>query len=324
MSEQQLLRDKHIDYIASLDTKKDDLEYWLSEHLRLNGVYWGLTALYLLDSIETFNKEDVIQFVLSCWDHKTGGFAAFPRHDGHLLTTLSGLQILATYNALERLGSEKQEQLEKFILSNQKADGSFQGDSFGEVDTRFVYTALSCLSILHKLTKEVVEPAVSYILRCYNFDGGFGLNPEAESHAAQAFTCIAALAIVGKLDSLTPAQQENIAVWLSERQVPEGGLNGRPSKLPDVCYSWWVLSTLSILQKADWIDFPKLTEFILHCQDPKNGGISDRPDNEVDVFHTVFGLGGLSIMKYPGLRDIDPVYCMPYTVTKYFQRKYSD
>ena len=30
--------------------------------------------------------------------------------------------------------------------------------------------------------------------------------------------------------------------WLSERQIAGGGLNGRPEKKEDVCYSWWVLS----------------------------------------------------------------------------------
>jgi len=27
----------------------------------------------------------------------------------------------------------------------------------------------------------------------------------------------------------------------------------------------------------------------------------------VDVFHTVFGIAGLSLLKYPGLAEIDPV-----------------
>jgi geranylgeranyl transferase type-2 subunit beta len=31
----------------------------------------------------------------------------------------------------------------------------------------------------------------------------------------------------------------------------------------------------------------------------------------VDVFHTVFGVAGLSLLGYPGLDDLDPVYCMP-------------
>ena len=31
-------------------------------------------------------------------------------------------------------------------------------------------------------------------------------------------------------------------------------LSGRPEKLPDVCYSWWVLSSLSIIGRLHWID----------------------------------------------------------------------
>ncbi len=48
-----------------------------------------------------------------------------------------------------------------------------------------------------------------------------------------------------------------------------------------------------------------------HIQDPDGGGIADRPGDMVDVFHTVFGLAGLSLLGYPGLQDVDPVYCMP-------------
>ncbi|AJV96810.1 BAD_collapsed_G0058050.mRNA.1.CDS.1 [Saccharomyces cerevisiae] len=315
-----LLKEKHIRYIESLDTKKHNFEYWLTEHLRLNGIYWGLTALCVLDSPETFVKEEVISFVLSCWDDKYGAFAPFPRHDAHLLTTLSAVQILATYDALDVLGKDRKVRLISFIRGNQLEDGSFQGDRFGEVDTRFVYTALSALSILGELTPEVVDPAVDFVLKCYNFDGGFGLCPNAESHAAQAFTCLGALAIANKLDMLSNDQLEEIGWWLCERQLPEGGLNGRPSKLPDVCYSWWVLSSLAIIGRLDWINYEKLTEFILKCQDEKKGGISDRPENEVDVFHTVFGIAGLSLMGYDNLVPIDPIYCMPKSVTAKFKK----
>ncbi|CUS22794.1 LAQU0S07e00232g1_1 [Lachancea quebecensis] len=321
MENLKLNKEGHVSYIKSLDSKRQDYEYWLSEHLRLNGVYWGLTALCLLDAKDTFNKQEIIEFVRSCWDSKTGGFSAFPGHDAHIHTTLSGIQVLATYNALDEvLAGEMLKQCISFIKDNQLSDGSFQGDRFGEVDARFVYSALSALSILGALTPEVVDPAVAFIKLCYNFDGGFGLCPGAESHAAMSFTCIGALAIVGKLGELSADQIENIGWWLCERQVPEGGLNGRPSKQPDVCYSWWVLSSLAIIRKLDWISFEKLREFILKSQDPKSGGISDRPDNEVDVFHTIFGLAGLSLMGYDGLVEIDPVYCMPTSVTKTFKK----
>jgi len=47
---------------------------------------------------------------------------------------------------------------------------------------------------------------------------------------------------------------DRLGWWLCERQLPSGGLNGRPEKLPDVCYSWWVLSTLTILGRLQWLD----------------------------------------------------------------------
>lgn len=53
---------------------------------------------------------------------------------------------------------------------------------------------------------------------------------------------------------------------LCERQTKSGGLNGRPEKLQDVCYSWWCLSALSILGRLHWIDQQALTDFILDCQ----------------------------------------------------------
>jgi geranylgeranyl transferase type-2 subunit beta len=53
---------------------------------------------------------------------------------------------------------------------------------------------------------------------------------------------------------------------LCERQTRSGGLNGRPEKMQDVCYSWWCLSALSILGRLHWIDGAALSRFILHCQ----------------------------------------------------------
>jgi geranylgeranyl transferase type-2 subunit beta len=45
----------------------------------------------------------------------------------------------------------------------------------------------------------------------------------------------------------------------------------------------------------------------LTCQDYEGGGISDRPGDMVDVFHTLFGLAGLSLLGFPGLVEVDPV-----------------
>ena len=108
-----------------------------------------------------------------------------------------------------------------------------------------------------------VPKAVSYIHACANFDGGYGVSPGAESHAGQIFTCVGALAIAGRLDLV---DRDRLGGWLSERQLPNGGLSGRPEKLEDVCYSWWVVSSLAMIDRLHWIDGDKLAQFILRCQ----------------------------------------------------------
>lgn len=45
------------------------------------------------------------------------------------------------------------------------------------------------------------------------------------------FVCVAALAILDRLDIV---DTDALSWWLSERQLPNGGLNGRPQKLEDV------------------------------------------------------------------------------------------
>ncbi|KAI9856147.1 MAG: hypothetical protein M1824_005644 [Vezdaea acicularis] len=297
--------DRHVKYIQTLDTRKDELEYWLTEHLRLSGLYWGLTALHLLGRPDALPRQETIDFVISC-QHENGGFGAAPGHDAHMLYTVSAVQILATVDAiheLDRAGHGKLKVAHYIANLQDRENGTFAGDEWGETDTRFLYGALNALSLLHMLSLVDVDKAVSYIQACANFDGGYGVCPGAESHAGQIFTCVGALAIAGRLDLV---DRDRLGGWLSERQVEGGGLNGRPEKKEDVCYSWWVLSSLAMIDRMHWIDKAKLEHYILQCQDPENGGIADRPGDMVDVFHTVFGIAGLSLLGYKGLEEVDP------------------
>jgi hypothetical protein len=63
------------------------------------------------------------------------------------------------------------------VASLQQPDGSFTGDQWGEVDTRFSYCALLCLGIIGRDAAIDVGAAVHYIAQCKNFDGGFGCTP---------------------------------------------------------------------------------------------------------------------------------------------------
>lgn len=42
-----------------------------------------------------------------------------------------------------------------------------------------------------------VEKAVQFVLKCMNFDGGFGSKPESESHAGLIYCCVGLLSITG-------------------------------------------------------------------------------------------------------------------------------
>jgi len=87
---------------------------------------------------------------------------------------------------------------------------------------------------------------------------------------------------------------------------------------------------------VSWIDCDKLAGFILQAQDADEGGISDRPGNMPDIFHTFFGISGLLLLGYftdskssdgkdgesrkndksEGFLAIDPTYALPVTVVQ--------
>ncbi|CAI9097040.1 OLC1v1033336C1 [Oldenlandia corymbosa var. corymbosa] len=285
----------------SLSQKKDDFESVAMGHLRLNGAYWGLTTLDILGKLHIVDQDDVIPWVMQC-QHESGGFGGNIGHDPHLLYTLSAIQVLALYDKIDILDIDK---VANYMASLQNEDGSFNGDKWGEIDTRFSYIAICSLALLKWLDNINVEKAVKYIVSCKNHDGGFGCTPGAESHAGQIFCCVGALPITALAitGSLHHVDKDLLGWWLCERQVDCGGLNGCPQKLPDVCYSCWVLSSLIMIDRVHWIDKEKLIQFSLDCQDEENGGSSDRPDDAVDVFHTYFGVAGLSLLEYPGVKD---------------------
>jgi geranylgeranyl transferase type-2 subunit beta len=313
----EFVRDKHVAYVVALDAQRDSYEHVVTEHLRMSGVYWGLSALEVVAAGDALDKAAIVRFVASC-RHAGGGYGGNVGHDPHLLYTLSALQLLALCGALPREPGAVTDAIDvdatvRYLAALQQPDGSFAGDAWGEIDTRFSYCALQAAALLGRLDALDVPAAVEFVLACRNFDGGFGAVPGAESHAGQVFCCVGALSIAGALGRI---DADTLGWWLAERQVDSGGLNGRPEKQSDVCYSWWILSALSILGRVGWIDGPALVAFILACQDPGGGGIADRPGNVPDVFHTFFGCAGLSLLGHlagAGVRHepIDPTYALP-------------
>ncbi|KAH0773333.1 hypothetical protein KY290_010470 [Solanum tuberosum] len=324
--------------------RKDDFESVVMEHLRLNGAYWGLTTLDILGKLDAVDQDEVISWFTSPFVQYAGGFGGNIGHDPHMLYTLSAIQVLALFDKLHVLDVNK---VSSCILHHIFWNLSMSRSSCLCIYMKFValialtvfaenlgnqYWYMSgSFALLRQLDKIDVGKAVKYIVSCKNVDGGFGCTPGAESHAGQTpyvgklreecisiakdsiqpqFLSFASLLIM--YEAFSPALlYYNCYSASALQQVKSGGLNGRPEKLPDVCYSWWVLSNLIMIDRVHWIDKEKLAKFILDCQ---KGGISDRPDDAVDVFHTYFGVAGLSLLEYSGLRPIDPAYALPVSV----------
>ncbi|ENN71963.1 hypothetical protein HUJ04_003028 [Dendroctonus ponderosae] len=305
---EELLTSQHIDFIKKYGEEQNKFEYGMTDYLRLSGMYWGLTALELMNAGVTDTQDAIVEYIVKCQDPDSGGISACIDHDPHILHTLSGIQILAMFDKLDAIDIEG---VVKYVQKLQQFDGSFSGDKWGEVDTRFSFCAVMILSILNRISAIKVQKAVKFVKSCKNFDGGFGSRPLAESHAGLTYCCVGFLSITKRFDVL---DIDNLAWWLCERQNPSGGFNGRPEKLPDVCYSWWVLATLAMLGKLTWIDGAKLQTFIFACQDQETGGFSDRPKDVPDPFHTLFAVAALSLLDYENIQKVNPTYCMPQHV----------
>nr|CEL70191.1 TPA: Prenyltransferase [Neospora caninum Liverpool] len=323
----------HERYLLHLNDDPFSLEAFMTQHLKMGGAYWALTALWLLGngsgagpsskagdtknasvasnaSVFLERERELCDWVLSC-QHPSGGFAQGPGQDPHITSTHYALLLLVGMNKLHLVDTAR---VAAWVKNLKTPAGGFKGDEWGECDTRFAYCGVASLTLVGHLDRETANETALYVQRCRNSDGGFGWIPGGESHAASVFCCLAALALS---EGLSCVDKEQLALWLLDRQVGGGGFNGRPEKAPDVCYSFWILASLCILGYMDWVDTKGLTEFILQAQDDEEGGIADRPGDVSDVFHTYFGIAALSLMQtVPGIHKVHPVLSLPCDVVR--------
>ncbi|EUD66292.1 geranylgeranyl transferase type-2 subunit beta [Plasmodium inui San Antonio 1] len=336
MEEIQFVKDKHVNYLNTYTTTTSAEELIFNETLKMCGVFYYICSCKIL-SHEIEQKEEFINFILQC-QNADGGFGNNKKYDSHVVSTHHAILSLLLLNhsfdgfnpylhSCHRLGdggnSPKNiaDSTTDYILTLLNEDGSFKGDIWGEVDTRFAYSAVSCLTILKRLSLVSTEKIASYVLTNYSIcQNGFSWTSGNEPHAASVFCAVATLFLINKLHLIN---EQKIAEWLSLRQTNNGGFNGRAEKLTDTCYSWWIFSSLILLGKYKWVNKDALKNYIFLCQDLDNGGISDNPDCLPDICHTFFGLAALSLIDNMNesdggldLRQMHPVYAIPMHVVR--------
>uniref|UniRef100_A0A2P2I1I4 Geranylgeranyl transferase type-1 subunit beta-like n=1 Tax=Hirondellea gigas TaxID=1518452 RepID=A0A2P2I1I4_9CRUS len=118
---------------------------------------------------------------------------------------------------------------------------------------------------------------------------------------------------------LSPRELDSLVRWLIMRQqdtcdttpeavnAREGGLQGRPNKPADTCYTFWVGAALKLLGCEHLLDLNSLLQFVLSTQDPVTGGLAKHSSSGADGLHTYLGLSGMAVLGLLPLQDAMPV-----------------
>ncbi len=90
------------------------MEFVATEHFWMSGMYWGLSAMYLLGRLHEMDKDAILAWVKRC-QHDCGGFGGSERNDPHILYTLSAVQILALYDRLDDVDADRVASCEQLL-----------------------------------------------------------------------------------------------------------------------------------------------------------------------------------------------------------------
>ncbi|RXK36681.1 hypothetical protein M231_06068 [Tremella mesenterica] len=297
---------------------------------RITIAFFCLSALDLLGQLHTFSEEQRKGWIEWIWrlQSSSGGFRGSTCMDipdenqpGHLPSTYTALMCLGILRApLDRLDVVA---LGKFLRSCQAADGSFSPTpihddspltSRFENDLRMTY----CASVIQYLINVNIDisSAQRLIHRCRTWEGGYASKPGVieSQEGGTTYCAIASLSlfssnsesidIEGVYEEMKMVEQEATLRWALQRQI--GGFQGRPGKLEDVCYSFWIGATIHILGHPQLIDSLSDLSFLLSAQSPL-GGFGKDPEAYPDPYHSYLALAAISL-SHPdlGLLSLDP------------------
>eukprot|EP01070_Trichotokara_eunicae_P003273 Trichotokara_eunicae@DN3253_c0_g1_i2.p1 len=83
-------------------------------------------------------------------------------------------------------------------------------------------------------------------------------------------------------------------------------MNGRPNKIVDSCYTYWVLATVKMLfpdVNHKLFNAQSIRKCVLVAAQSEKGGFSDHPDKKGDPYHTCYSISGLALLKEMKLAD---------------------
>jgi geranylgeranyl transferase type-1 subunit beta len=283
---------------------------------RLTLVHFAIQALDVLGVIEDdelcamshIDKDNIIEWIYSLQvtsdDPQRGGFQGGTHlgsgnpsgHEyayGHIAMTYTALCSLTTLG--DDLSRVDKQAIIDCLKELQRENGSFHGVAIGgECDMRFLYCACSISHMLNDWSALDIDKAVEFVKSCRGYDGGISLIEGQEGHGGSTFCGAASLALMGKLDQVMDEDgwRSQLIHWCVHRQV--GGMQGRPNKAEDTCYSYWIGGTLCLLGTESLLNQDALRNYVLSCQHHL-GGFGKILGAYPDLLHSFYSLAWMSI-----------------------------
>jgi len=329
--ETEFKRVRHIQYFvkclktlpskhAALDTNRLTMVHFAVQSLEILGFFDSQENL----KTYSISKEEIIEWIYSLQVISSpqspptsagfigGSFLGLNvdgeyYNQGHLAMTYSALCTLITLgDDLKRVHRNEIISALKYLQLN---DGSFQCVGLGsEYDLRFVYCACAICHILEDWSGVDQHAMIQYIYSCKTYDGALSLVPGQECHGGSTYCGIASLALMGALDQSFyhfNGWKDDLIRWCVSRQIE--GMQGRPNKLEDTCYSYWIGATLKILDCENYLDRDALRCFVLDCQSDLGGFSKVRDEyHPPDLLHSFYSLAWLSFSQ----QELNPIDCM--------------
>jgi geranylgeranyl transferase type-1 subunit beta len=184
----------------------------------------------------------------------------------------------------------------EYIRRSQTFDGGIAESAMGESQAGYGYCAVAALSILDLAAEDAQNPnrylqagvpdipALAHWLVMRQF--AYLEEDEEDDEGAPA-----------------PTAQETPIPDMASLSVEDftiAGFSGRPNKMADTCYVWWVVGALHMLGNAlpgyISVDRPSARAFLLEKTQHVIGGFGKHADRPPDVYHSYLGLAALATM----------------------------
>lgn len=279
-------------------------------------VYWIANSLHVLseaDSLEQQQKKQLSNYILYFQDQEQGGFSGGLGYGPNLISTYAAILSLIAIGDEDSWSRINRKKMEDFILSCRSPviKGAYMAHELGEIDMRCTYAAVLIAKLLNLNTQAIFDNVAEFVLTCQTYEGGIGPVPHVEAHGGYTFCGLAAMALLGKIDML---DVQKLTYWLVNKQMDEqGGFCGRTNKLVDSCYSFWQASCFNILsdhllsktnkETGLLYNVEMMQKYILVCCQGAKGGLKDKPTKNVDLYHTMYALCGLSLSTQDANKD---------------------